>query len=133
MATLQDRIAQLYDEAKDADYKLTKDQFAMKYGGSRSQLNGWLAGKGNPNSPTLHRLADIFKVSTDWLLGYTDDRSATALPSPETKKPKDLDEFLREPDIMFKGTPLSDDAKERLRNILTEIDGMAKEMNKRKK
>ena len=51
----------------------------------------------------------------------------------KNKKTKDLDEFLREADIMFKGTPLTDDAKDRLRNILTEIDGMAKEMNKRKK
>lgn len=75
MATFQDRISQLFDESKDTDYKLTKDQFALKYGGSRSQLNGWLAGKGEPGSEMLKRISETFNVSVDWLVGKSNLRS----------------------------------------------------------
>jgi len=89
VATFQDRITQLFDKAKDNDYKLTKDQFAARYGGSRSQLNGWLAGKGEPGSEMLKRIATTFDVTVDWLVGIQANKNdgsdtVTGRPNPAT-------------------------------------------------
>jgi len=108
---------------------------SMKSGVSNTEISRIEDGaRKEPSLTVIRKLAVAFGPRENELMqAYLSTSGNNVLPSPETKKPKDLDEFLREPDIMFKGTPLSDDAKERLRNILTEIDGMAKEMNKRKK
>ena len=111
---------------------LTQSELAKRFGVDRSTVASWEINRRELDFETLKQLSVLFNVRPDYLLCTTDDRQATTQTSPENKKTKDLDEFLREADIMFKGTPLSEDAKERLRNILTEIDGMAKEMNRRK-
>ena len=112
---------------------MSQEGVASLVGYTKQAVQQWENSGKTPRREALHKLASYFLVSLDWLLGYTDDRNATAVTLPPNKKTKDLDEFLRESDIMFKGTPLSDDAKDRLRNILVEIDGMAREMNRRKK
>ena len=111
---------------------LTQSELASRFGVDRSTVASWEINRREIDFETLKQLSALFEVRPEYLLCTTDEKSPTA-PPPLTKKTKDLDEFLREADIMFKGTPLTDDAKDRLRNILTEIDGMAKEMNRRKK
>ena len=111
---------------------LTQSELASRFGVDRSTVASWEINRREIDFETLKQLSAIFEVRPEYLLCTTDEKSPTNT-TPSTKKTKDLDEFLRESDIMFKGTPLSDDAKDRLRNILVEIDGMAKEMNKRKK
>lgn len=107
-------------------------QLAMKSGVSNTEISRIEEGsRKQPSLTVIKKIAAAFGPRENELMqAYLSD--PTAQP-PSTKKTKDLDEFLRESDIMFKGTPLSDDAKDRLRNILVEIDGMAKEMNRRKK
>ena len=111
---------------------LTQSELASRFGVDRSTVASWEINRREIDFETLKQLSALFEVRPEYLLCTTDEKSP-ANTTLSNKKTKDLDEFLREADIMFKGTPLSDDAKDRLRNILTEIDGMAKEMNKRKK
>ena len=49
------------------------------------------------------------------------------------KKPKDLQKFLDQQEIMFDGVPLTDDDKEKIRKALEIIFWDAKQKNKRKK
>ena len=120
------RLAEIMKDRNISQYKLRQLS-----GVSQSMISDILTNAKSPSFDTIQRLLNGLGIT---LQEFFDGDVPPELANPEkNKKTKDLDEFLRESDIMFKGTPLSDDAKDRLRNILTEIDGMAKEMNRRKK
>jgi transcriptional regulator with XRE-family HTH domain len=44
---------------------------------ARDTYAGWEIGRSNPDLETIVKLADAFMVSTDFLLGRTDERGAT--------------------------------------------------------
>ena len=46
-------------------------------------ISDYERGISNPDFDTLQRIANFFNVSTDYLLGKTDDRNATAAAAPE--------------------------------------------------
>jgi len=48
---------------------ITQSKLAKQIGISRSSVNAWEAGKSMPSVGHLVALADIFNVSTDYLLG----------------------------------------------------------------
>ena len=75
MATFQERLNQLYDEAKDKNYRLTQEEFALTFNATRNQLTGWLDGRGEPNTETLKAIAKISGVSVAWLVGDSDIRN----------------------------------------------------------
>lgn len=75
MATFKDRINQLYDEAKDTNYKLTQENYASQFRATRNQLKGWLDGRGEPNSEMMKKIAKVHNVSVSWLVGETDIRT----------------------------------------------------------
>jgi len=52
---------------------LTQDELAKLISTSRSSLTYWELGKRNPDFVTLKKLANYFNVSTDYLLGRTDN------------------------------------------------------------
>lgn len=51
------------------DHKLTQDEIAGKLGIARSTYSGYETGKAEPDNLTLQKIADLFQVSTDYLLG----------------------------------------------------------------
>lgn len=75
MSTFKERIAELFELAKDTDPKLTQIEFAQKCGASRSQFTGWLSGQGSPNPDMLRRIAITWNVSVDWLVGNSNVRT----------------------------------------------------------
>ncbi|MDR1701222.1 MAG: XRE family transcriptional regulator [Sporomusaceae bacterium] len=92
-ATFKDRINILWEEAKDQNYKLTQKEFAQNLGATRSQLQGWLNGAGEPDSEMLKVIAQTHNSSIDWLLGNTNLRYAIkddAFTDEYTKKIKKL-------------------------------------------
>lgn len=72
--SFKDRINILWEEAKDNNYKLTQKEFAQKFSATRSQLQGWLSGAGEPDSEMLKTIARTYNISVDWLIGNTDVR-----------------------------------------------------------
>lgn len=58
--------------------KYSQAQLAEKFGISQPTVSGWEKGQHEIDSKTLSQLADLFYVSTDYLLGRTDN----ALPPP---------------------------------------------------
>ena len=63
------RINTLWENAKDANYRLTLEAYAKRLGTTRSSLRGWLAGKGQPDADGFVRVAVREDVSLAWLLG----------------------------------------------------------------
>jgi transcriptional regulator with XRE-family HTH domain len=52
---------------------LTQSQLAERVGMSKSTIASWEIGTRDPNSEMIARLAEFFNVSTDFLLGQTND------------------------------------------------------------
>lgn len=84
MATFQSRLNELFDEAKDADYRLTKQEFARRFGATRSQVNAWLDGRSEPSIKDLLAIAKSHNTSVSWLLGETNIRPPVSI-TPETE------------------------------------------------
>lgn len=53
--------------------KLTQEEIAERFGVARSTYSGYETGNAEPDLITLNKIADYFQVSTDYLLGRTDD------------------------------------------------------------
>lgn len=81
MATFFERITQLYEEARDRDYKVGRKAFAKQLNVSLGKVNGWLNGTGRPDPETLKHIARMKNVTTSWLVGETDQRTLKAQPS----------------------------------------------------
>lgn len=71
------RLKELREESGLSQYS-----FAAKLGIAQSTVGNWEAGKREPNLDMIGRLADFFKVSTDYLLGRTDDKHAYIAKTP---------------------------------------------------
>lgn len=52
---------------------LTQTEFGAKFNLSKQTISGYENGDNTPSIETLQKFADFFKVSTDYLLGRTDD------------------------------------------------------------
>lgn len=71
--------------------------------------------KGNPKSDRLQEIADYFHVSTDYLLGRTDNPAIAG--KPQTDTDIDLDD-LDGRIMLFDGKPLTDDDKRAIQGII---------------
>lgn len=67
-----------------------------------------------PNSDRLQEIADYFNVSTDYLLGRTDNPSIAGGGS----EPDDIDKIIDRA-MFFDGMPLTDDDRRALRGIIS--------------
>ena len=54
------------------DSGLTQVELAKKLGAYQSKYRNWESDINEPDIPTINKLADIFGVTTDWLLGRDD-------------------------------------------------------------
>ena len=86
---------------------LSLDDVALKAGLSAKSIYNW--GRNSPKSENLQKVADVLHVSTDYLLGRTDQMNAT----PSDKKFADIldDETI----LAFDGMEIAEEDKEKLR------------------
>lgn len=54
--------------------KLTQDELAEKIGVSKNTVWSWEHGRRNASAESVIRIALLFEVSADWLLGLSDER-----------------------------------------------------------
>ena len=64
------RIAELRKEKR-----MNQISLAMKLNVSQKMISAYENGKNEPSIDLLMRMADLFNVSTDYLIGYSDSRS----------------------------------------------------------
>lgn len=91
---------------------------AIKAGLAENSLYDWK--KSTPKADNLQKVADVLHVSTDYLLGRTDEMN---LSSTDSQKEVDIKDAL-EHDIMlaFDGKPISDKYKRIILELLSEED-----------
>lgn len=89
--------------------RMSQTELAKSAGVSQTTVNAWETGKAEPSSSAVARLADIFNVTTDYLLGRPNKQ--------ETKKD---DVELSDDDVImtWRGKPLSDEDRELIRRIM---------------
>ena len=90
--------------------KLSKREVANSFSVSESTYGKWELGQRKPDIDTISGLADFFSVSTDYLLGKTDNPipSKKQKSTPETVGPV-LTAILKEAGYMKDGAPLTDE------------------------
>lgn len=64
--------------------RLTQQQVAEKIGVTRPAYSAYEIGKREPDFETLKKLANIFDVSTDYLLGKSSNENDTSVTPPNT-------------------------------------------------
>ncbi len=105
--TIGNRISDLRNK-----FNLTQDQLAKKVGISRSALSHYEKDRRDPDYDTLKMLANFFEVTTDYLLGRTDD--------PHSTEEEDFQAFINDPELQrwYKELPKSkEEDLQRLRKM----------------
>ena len=106
-----DRIKELADKQK-----ISLNILEEKLGYSTNYL--YSLKKGNPKSDRLQEIADYFNVSTDYLLGRTDNPAISSdIVTTADGRTVDLSN-LRERVVLFDGKPLSDDDVDKIAQII---------------
>jgi immunity repressor protein len=114
--------------------KLTQKELSDFLGLTPKMISFYELGQRVPPSDIILKLADKFKVSTDYLLG--NETPAAEKPSAPSKRDlNDLAKFLNKTEVMFDGDTynLSEEDQQKLRNALEFVFWDAKRQNKRKK
>ena len=111
MTTAFERIKDLADK-----HQISLNDLEDKLGISRNSLYG--IKKANPKSDRLQQIADYFNVSTDYLLGRTDNPAISSdLVTTADGRTVDLSN-LRERVVLFDGKPLSDEDVDKIAQII---------------
>jgi HTH-type transcriptional regulator, competence development regulator len=82
MQTFGERLKHLREKKKQENPKWTQEYVADLVGVARTTYTAYERGTKQPQLDTVNKLADLFGVSADYLLGRTDDPHGYA---PETK------------------------------------------------
>ncbi len=127
------RIEQLREE-KGWTKTFTAEKLGIK---TMSTYANWEYGLRTPDSEMLTKIADLFEVSTDYLLGRTDKRRYYELTSKDERDiKKELEDVLSGLDsaanLNFDGEPLDEATKELVKLQLEANIRFAKEMAKKK-
>ncbi|MCL6558540.1 MAG: helix-turn-helix domain-containing protein [Firmicutes bacterium] len=105
MTKLAERIAALRKRKN-----LSQTEFAKRLGVGRSTVAMWETADREPDAATIQRIADFFNVSTDYLLGRTDDPTP-----PGGKKP------VIDPDLAHDISDLTPEELELLNRLKKEV------------
>lgn len=118
MATFRERLKLLREEKG-----LSQKALGKLLNLSQSAIAYYETGDKEPTQETLHRLADYFGVSVDYLLGRTDIREMPGVGTDELE----LDEILRKENVLFEGVPLTAEEKRSVLDFLRLADRIAEQ------
>lgn len=102
-----------------AKAELSQEELAKHLQMARTTLAMYETDRREPDYTTLKRIADYFQVSTDYLLGRTDDPRGSQ-PEDEERE-KELDKLLADEEIHLNGEPLTIEEKEALLAVIKMI------------
>lgn len=128
MSVFSQRLKQLRKKSN----MLQKD-VANKLGITESAYGYYEQGRREPSNETLKQLANIFGVTTDYLLGITDDPMLTEKDERDIAKrlQKFKEEIENSDGLAFSGEPLSEEAKESLIESMEYIFRQTQKINKK--
>lgn len=98
---------------------LTQDEFGLIFEPplAQSTIGTYERGVRQPSLENLVVIADYFNVTTDYLLGITDE--FTTIDTFKEENPKELRDFLNKNKVLFNGSELNEEEKQRMIDILT--------------
>lgn len=109
----------------------TQDQMADALGVKRPRYSSWENDIAKPDIEMLQKIAKFHNVTPDYLLGFESEQI------PKWATTKDRHDFKKmledDSDLMFDGVPISNEDRQRIKDVLTGLFWEAKQMNKRKK
>src|SRR5690606_7722495 len=122
---------------------LSQTELAKILGVARSTVGMWETGDREPDAETFNRLAGLFHVPVDYLLGRTDDPTPLnkgslppLTPKDERDIAKDLERIMQNLEsnnpMAFYGEPMDEQTKELLRISLENSMRLAKQIAKQK-
>lgn len=98
------------------EYKRTQQDLADLLGITRPAYTAYEAGKRHPDYEGLIKIADFYNVSTDYLLGVTDN------PSRGEHKDQWLKKFLAQPTVPYdENTYLTEEQLKPFRELLEQV------------
>lgn len=110
MPTIYERIKEVSDKRK-----MSIDYVNDKAGLSNKAIYGWK--KSTPKADNLQKVADVLHVSTDYLLGRTDEMNSSL----STQKEFDLKQAIENDiTIAFDGKPISEKYKRVIIEMLSD-------------
>jgi|GEM_PF-1728002 len=68
------------------EYGLNQKELGEKLGVGQTTVSAWEKGKNEPDNETLHKMAQLFRCSIDYLLGHANDERTRGLPQEERAK-----------------------------------------------
>ena len=114
---------------------MSQSELGKFIGVSQTTVTAWETGRAEPSSTFVSKLADLFNVSTDYLLGRSDSKKEPYYELTEKEKndiaiqaEKLMDGIESGENLNFYGEPATEEQKERLIIAIQ----TAMEMNKRK-
>lgn len=146
MSAFGKRLKSCREKIKKSDSKWTQKYVADKIGVARVTYTAYENGTKMPPFDTINNIAELFGVTTDYLMGRsenTSDESKRPTQSELTDKDerdiakrmanirKDLEEGTGEDGLNFMGEPMSEDAKESLLEALEYAERQATRINKK--
>lgn len=98
---------------------LTQDEFGLIFEPplAQSTVGTYERGVRQPSLENLVVIANYFNVTTDYLLGITDE--FTTIDTFKEENPKELRDFLNKNKVLFNGSELNEEEKQRMIDILT--------------
>lgn len=116
------------------DKKLTQEQLGRKINVTKVSISGYENGNRSPDTETLQKIADFFDVTTDYLLGRSDNPVLTA--KDEKDIAKKLENILNSMDsdtaLAFDGEPMDEETKELVKAAIKSNLELTKQLAKRK-
>lgn len=104
-----------------AEKNISQAALANVMGVSQQAVAKWETDKATPGPSAISKLADYFGVTSDYLLGRADTPRLTNPSigkSASAKEARQLEKLLEIDGLTFKGTPLSEDDKDKIRAAL---------------
>jgi transcriptional regulator with XRE-family HTH domain len=136
LTVLGERIKKLRKQRK-----ITQEELGKKVNVTKVSISGYENGNRTPDTETLQKIADYFGVTTDYLLGRTDEkeRSWNDLTEKDEKDiakrmeelKKDLMEGADSDGLNYLGEPLSKEAIESLLDALEYAERQTTRVNKK--
>ena len=117
--------------------QLTQQELADKLNLSRVRYNNYETGKRSPDYDTLQVIANFYDVSTDYLLGNTDNpNSEVALTDKDEKDiaktmQKLKEQLSNDQGLMFDGDVLDEETAKLLLAAIEQQERMIKKINKK--
>jgi len=108
-----------------------QEYVANEIGTSKHVISNWERGVANPDLDQLLKLANLFDVSTDYLLSDNESFLIDAAEKYGYRGKKKAESFINETALLFAGGELSEKDQDKVFKAITEIYWRSKEKNKK--